>query len=195
MARVSRGTPWLKSATLTDDEYYEPMMIDLPAWWDICKRYTNTTTKHGESRVAAFWMTLITDQTEYCDRPSEQQEGAWFRLWMRSSKLCRLPSTELPVEAAGSLKPTGFKRALWRAMSHRQFFVTGNGSMGLAPAATKVGDVVALFPEATTPFIIRSGADGKYQLIGECYCHGIMYGETLEDRTQWERSLKEIVLR
>ena len=170
-------------------------MVDLPAWWGMCKQYTASTTRSGESRVAAFWRTLIADRGEYGGRSSEQREGAHFKSWMVSSKLIRLPQTEIPVENAEGHEPLCFKRALRKAMFHRRFFVTGNGSMGLAPAPAKLNDVVALFPGATVPFIIRPTPDGTYQLIGECYCHGIMNGEALEDETQWKKSLREITLR
>jgi hypothetical protein len=65
----------------------------------------------------------------------------------------------------------------------------------VGPAAAEVDDIVALFPGAAVLFIIRPKRDGTHELIGECYCHGIMYGEAMENETEWEKSLQEMALR
>jgi len=33
-----------------------------------------------------------------------------------------------------------------------------------------------------TPFVLRPGVgEGKYRFVGECYVHGIMYGQALQE--------------
>ncbi|KAK1752662.1 heterokaryon incompatibility protein-domain-containing protein [Echria macrotheca] len=62
------------------------------------------------------------------------------------------------------------------------FCVTENGFMGRVPVGTRVGDQVVVLLGAKVPFVLRKyeDCDGFY-LIGECYVHGVMDGELLED--------------
>jgi hypothetical protein len=49
------------------------------------------------------------------------------------------------------------------------------GLLAMAPGLCRVGDKIALFKGSKTPFVIRQkGSD--WELIGEAYVHGIMYG-------------------
>ena len=58
----------------------------------------------------------------------------------------------------------------------RDFFTTKAGYMGICPASTAVGDQVCLLSGSQVPYILRQN-DQRYQLVGECYVHGIMDGE------------------
>jgi hypothetical protein len=66
-------------------------------------------------------------------------------------------------------------------MRGRTPFLTQNqGYVGMGPRDTQPGDVVVLFPEAETPYLIRphpGRGSGHFELVGEAYCHGIMDGE------------------
>lgn len=59
---------------------------------------------------------------------------------------------------------------------NRRIIRTSAGYIGLAPAATRCGDAVALFKGARVPFLIREKGD-RWEIIGEGYIHGIMEGE------------------
>lgn len=41
------------------------------------------------------------------------------------------------------------------------------------------GDIVCVLFGAQVPFILRR-KDSRYQLVGESYVHGIMYGEAIK---------------
>ncbi len=63
--------------------------------------------------------------------------------------------------------------------------VTELGYIGLVPHDAQVGDSVIIIHGAAVPFIMRKRdkkAEDKLPniLIGECYLHGIMYGEAME---------------
>ncbi|KAF2723466.1 HET-domain-containing protein [Polychaeton citri CBS 116435] len=72
----------------------------------------------------------------------------------------------------------------------RRFFVTREGRMGMAPELGSVGDVVAVLPGCRIPQLLRPLGDTvRYELIGECYIHGLMHGEAVcsmrkEDRLE-----------
>ncbi|KMU77002.1 hypothetical protein CISG_06237 [Coccidioides immitis RMSCC 3703] len=59
--------------------------------------------------------------------------------------------------------------------------VTKRGYSGLFPGTASTGDRVAILNGCAVPFLIREkqGKKGIYQLLGESYIHGMMYGEAL----------------
>jgi hypothetical protein len=59
----------------------------------------------------------------------------------------------------------------------RRLFRTNLGCLGLAPAASQVGDAVSFLNSARVPFILREKEDEKFELIGDAYVHGYMNGE------------------
>jgi len=62
-------------------------------------------------------------------------------------------------------------------------FVGDIGYFGLVPELTEHGDIVVLLKNAKLPYVLRKKANGKhagkYELVGEAYVHGVMYGEYL----------------
>ncbi len=68
-----------------------------------------------------------------------------------------------------------------RVMANRRPYRTRDaGYVGMGPCEAQPGDVIAIFPGAQTPFVLRPRADlgpGHFELVGETYCHGIMDGE------------------
>lgn len=67
----------------------------------------------------------------------------------------------------------------------RRFCVTAEGRIGLVPHNALAGDLVVVLHGAQVPFVIRpSAATGgrQYELVGECYVHGLMDGEALNLR-------------
>ena len=67
------------------------------------------------------------------------------------------------------------------AVKIRRLGVTAKRYLGLFPQGAQVGDHVCVFTGACVPFVIRRHeTENKYQLIGECYVHGIMDGEVAD---------------
>lgn len=87
------------------------------------------------------------------------------------------------------LKASGARRdAIWRywqtatafakRMSCAQFCVTEGGYAGLVPPQASVGHRIAILHGIPVPFVVgRRQEHGIRRIIGECYIHGIMYGE------------------
>jgi hypothetical protein len=50
--------------------------------------------------------------------------------------------------------------------------------MGLAPINACEGDLICLLLSGKVPFLLRPNGD-EYELVGECYVHGLMDGEGL----------------
>jgi hypothetical protein len=75
-----------------------------------------------------------------------------------------------------------YRMALLNLLDDRQFIVTNEGRAGLAPAIAQPGDHVVIFAGGSTPLVLRpvrrddKGRD-RYYIIGDCFVHGVMYGE------------------
>lgn len=65
------------------------------------------------------------------------------------------------------------------ALKRRRLFYSKKGYFGLGPAVMQPGDIVCVLFGAQVPFILRR-KDSRYQLVGESYVHGIMYGEAIK---------------
>lgn len=62
----------------------------------------------------------------------------------------------------------------------RRPFCTVNGHVGIGPSEMLLGDLVYIIVGADVPYILRSNTNGKLQLVGECYVHGVMDGEAMD---------------
>ncbi|KAL8788723.1 MAG: hypothetical protein Q9213_001537 [Squamulea squamosa] len=71
----------------------------------------------------------------------------------------------------------------------RSFIVTEEGSVGLAPKTVRDGDHIAVFFGCPSPIVLRPNGDGEYLVVGECYVHGLMTGETFLGplSSNWQR--------
>lgn len=75
-----------------------------------------------------------------------------------------------------------------------RFCWTAKGYMGIAPHATQAADIVCVFFGGQVPHIMRDTGEGHYELVGECYIHGIMDGEAFEDPDFDPEKLKTFIL-
>jgi len=73
--------------------------------------------------------------------------------------------------------------AFAKRISNGTMCFTKMGYVGIVPGDSRVGDEVCVFNGAAVPFVLRktqaTAEEIEYQLIGEGYIHGIMYGEAL----------------
>ncbi|KAF2501313.1 hypothetical protein BU16DRAFT_577499 [Lophium mytilinum] len=72
-------------------------------------------------------------------------------------------------------------------MSGRCLFRTASGHIGIGPEDLRNGDRIVVFVGARTPFVIRPGRGREgFEVVGDCYVHGIMKGEAL-GRDEWDQ--------
>lgn len=90
--------------------------------------------------------------------------------------------TKTSYRVAEQVFHAGFKKYY----PQRQLFRTEAGYLGLGPLSLAAGDEVWIINGARTPFILRPVADEgikvAFELVGECYIHGVMNGEAASDR-------------
>lgn len=161
-------------------------------WWPLAKNHTPAFTADGERRADAFWRTIITDMNSFAQKATRSVEGAQFRLWMGLSSPAAFEPEDL-VEPAPQFM--GFIASFRQATMNRRFFVTEEGRMGLGPRLIVPGDLVCVLLGSQVPFVLRRKVDGDgYVLVGECYCHGVMDGETVRGLDEGEVALRDFVL-
>ena len=73
---------------------------------------------------------------------------------------------------------------------HRRFFRSEEGRFGWIADGGQPGDVIAMFYGGDYPFVLRPGQDGEYRILGDCYLHGMMEGEALNDTNISETEFK-----
>ena len=67
------------------------------------------------------------------------------------------------------------------ALQWKRLAITERGDLSIVQRLSNVGDRVCILPGSKMPFLMRSmpASDGHYQLVGESYVDGLMFGEGL----------------
>lgn len=76
-----------------------------------------------------------------------------------------------------------FGRLLARAVCGRRLFITSGGYIGLGPKVMREDGGICALWGSHVAFVMREQGGGRWVLIGECYVHGIIDGES--DRKGW----------
>lgn len=71
--------------------------------------------------------------------------------------------------------------------AQRRLFISSQGYYGLGDESLQTGDVICLLFGGDSPFLSRETDEGRYELVGEAYVHGIMHGEFLVTNPPIER--------
>jgi hypothetical protein len=91
-----------------------------------------------------------------------------------------------------------FATAAADACEGRRFFITQGGFFGIGPAVLEQGDVICVLLGHDVPVILREKAgghvEGGHVLLGDCYVHGIMCGETIRAWGGPEGDLRDVKL-
>jgi hypothetical protein len=139
-----------------------------------------------------FWRTLIGDRSPV-DRYAPPTYGEYYRRWTERIHQSWPEGNSNNHDLLGSDIDNPdlitWSEALEQCAMGRRMCVTLRGRIGIVPPGAQLGDEIALIFGATTPFLIRHSGDpcrsvtgGRgctlpFQLVGECYIHGIMHGE------------------
>jgi hypothetical protein len=137
--------------------------------------FTSTLKLRDMQKAAA-----IRDFVDALDTPSH---GLRQSMLQRHNNQAKLKSE--PKDGGGGPEPL-FEGVYQRNFADRRFFVIDKTYFGLAPWTARVGDAVMIVAGAYVPLIFRrSGAD-RWRLVGEAYCHGIMFGEEVPGSQPFE---------
>jgi hypothetical protein len=73
-----------------------------------------------------------------------------------------------------------FPQDIERSVTGRRLFRTEKGLIGLGPRTLRPGDLVCIFFGSAVAYVLRPVGE-HFLFLGECYVHGIMNGEALEE--------------
>ncbi|KAI1769417.1 HET-domain-containing protein [Hypoxylon sp. FL1150] len=72
-----------------------------------------------------------------------------------------------------------YRALLTKAFHNCCVFRTDNGYLGVIRGTPQKGDVVSVVLGVDVPLLLRPTRSGHYEVVGDCYVHGIMNAETL----------------
>ncbi|KAF2191659.1 hypothetical protein K469DRAFT_718680 [Zopfia rhizophila CBS 207.26] len=163
--------------------------------WD--KPYTPT----GQSMKEAFWRTLLCDQNPLITNVTDQRISLdtdiseVFNRWAHRKGLTRsLLPEELRDRRPVELYEKRWRESLESGITHKRFFVTEMGLIGLAPRNIQAGDLVCVLLGGRVPFSLREN-DDHYNLVEETYLHGFMDGRAVDLANRGELEVQKFRLR
>ncbi|KAH8598404.1 heterokaryon incompatibility protein-domain-containing protein [Bisporella sp. PMI_857] len=101
-------------------------------------------------------------------------------------------SEEGNADKMNEWKVSHFTQSMEIACYGRSFFITDQGSMGLAPPRAKPEDELVYFPGGLYPFVVRMHEEGAYELIGDCFLYDFDVYKLFDDES---KQIKDFVLR
>jgi hypothetical protein len=157
----------------------------------------------AEGLKDAIWRTLVGDCTNHGQRPAPRSWIQHFDAILSMLELRRAVGDDeiardplkfmkqfehLPSLQDGSLTRFTIRKGCMG--NGRKFAIMEDGALGWVPRGCEVGDEVLVLFGAQVPFAVRrrraseSGGTGaarttSYELLGECYVHGLMDGEAV----------------
>ena len=171
------------------------------AWYvemrDLVDRHVPATYKTGQLKDEALWRTMIGDHGLDDVRPAPKEYGDHYQLWQRmladheTMLACAKQNTLLPgfnteqELSDATMLYTRFNSAFGPVNNNRRFCITKNGYIGMVPPGTQAGDLICILFGTDTPFVIRDlptpdEVRKSYELVGDCYVHGMMDGEGMD---------------
>ena len=66
---------------------------------------------------------------------------------------------------------------------------TEGGRLALLPGTAELGDKIAVLYGGKLPYILRKIGE-RWELVGECYVHGVMHGEAFKEEECYEIDIK-----
>jgi hypothetical protein len=164
-----------------DDEFVsirEPFIDSL--WKDAVQASPHSV----EQLEDHFSYTLVrgypADSNHKINKVQHHEEFAAYRHLVRSAAKSDLRQTLNDVSSPKEQTfPRNFLHRIYYCAGLR-LVLTESNRFGLAPHITQPGDSCCIFPGVSVPMILRPTAQGKYNLIGESYIHGVMAGEAME---------------
>jgi hypothetical protein len=176
----------------------------IPYSWlsSICSSKGGAEDEKGLSidriRLESLWRSLVADQADtFLNRPAPARWGDAFKTFIEEGK------DDLVVEPLTFKKQEGsaleeFKAQMRVSMVSNDAVVTTEESrIGIARANTKPGDKIVLFQGCSVPLLLRRVPDvqsEQYRLVGECYIHGIMDGELMNEVQTGKYLFEEITI-
>jgi hypothetical protein len=171
---------WMSFSNLPDkaDEVYPFRCRSLPTG---CKKKDRKRCRGQPgaqvSWSEAFWRTILSDRVRGHRLGCLLNDLDGTEAYSPFDHIRFPPRNE--IEYSSLLTSLGHSDPVFRC---RRLFMTDDDFIGLGPEDTHKGDIVVLPIGEQVPYLMREFPDGgEFQLVGQCYLHGAMDGEIIED--------------
>ncbi|EKG17708.1 Heterokaryon incompatibility [Macrophomina phaseolina MS6] len=165
------------------DEDDPANVIDLAAEPDDRRRRTFTDLALNEKESARLDRYKVHAIRQFIASFDAPEYGFREAIKTRHERFKGMSEVEVQMEqklwvAKGPL----FDDVFERSYVDRRIFVTEKGYLGTAPWTVEKDDVVMLVAGTYVPYVFRPSQrrKGGWELVGEAYCHGVMFGEGLK---------------
>jgi hypothetical protein len=184
-----------------------PKLLETAEWWENIMLSCLRSGEHidtarypaGGSVRDAYWRTLLGNLISTADyhndkigdeayRALEAADFVVYEQWWKSAK-------------AGEATFDAFGYQVLGTFLTKTFFVTESGYFGIGPQTVKPEDEIHVLFGSNVPFVLRSyscealnspsissqiqhNGISRCYLVGDCYIHGFMNGEALEDEAR-----------
>ncbi len=140
----------------------------------IIQQYGSDSTLATASEKAdmVLYSTLSADVGPTCDRLLENAKVLTFP---KATNWFKHHSVDEEMDGEAGIEPAQHIQSM---LCGRDIFVTEGGYLVLGPRNAVLDDVVCILYGGIVPFILRKQGE-QYELVGECYTHGIMDGEAM----------------
>jgi hypothetical protein len=155
-----------------------PMAEATWKWDEKCLGISKAVFNEPESIPEAHWRTITAERSERKDGLAEYLEwkNIIFENWQHVI-------TDRNWSYADKSVLTSFGNDVGGVCSTRKFFSTVVGRVGVGPMAMQTGDSICIPFGSRVPYVMhRNGTNGRYKLLGEVYCYGLMQGEIFGTR-------------
>jgi hypothetical protein len=157
---------------------------------------------NGDSLAVAFTHTIMIGRDFASSGPASDDPGSiahasdyWRKAW-KSNLLPELQGVQESMRQYLEKAIPMFDTTIHHTCNSRAFFLTKGGYIGIGPRWMRPNDRVVILYGGKTPYILRDENDSELdpiwtgqgfygqscRLVGECYVHGMMYGEMVEGK-------------
>ena len=175
------------SWNLTDassEEYRD----DMVSWVDQLRVAVNASIHYSNNsydKEDVLWRALLAN-TIRPGLPAREEYRRFFQSWLQIHRQPAANGNDTTISKTIWDEAWMFNAAFSDAMDTRVIFTTKRGLIGIGPPYIQAGDLLCIIIGAQTPFLVRKRmspvpekAAPVYELVGDCYVHGLMNGEGL----------------
>jgi hypothetical protein len=143
-------------------------------WDERCLQISRAIFNMPDGIPEAHWRTITCDYQLGKDRLEEYKE--WKMIIQENGQI---RSRNWDSAVISTLTTFGDNVSL--SCTGRKFFSTASGSIGLGPMNVQPGDRICIPFQSDNPLIMRKyNENGRYKILGQAYCYGLMYGEVFK---------------
>ncbi len=164
------------------NEYRHAMV----SWVDQLRAAVDSSSHYAQNdfdKNDVLWRALIAN-TIRPGLPAGEEYRHFFESWLLFHHQPAANSNDGSIDKSTWDEAWTFNGAFSDAMQARVLFTTKKGLVGIGPPYMQPGDLICIIIGAQTPFLVRKSKLAieqapMYEVVGDCYVHGLMNGEGL----------------